>query len=74
MRRAVDEVGPPDERGGQAYHGAVEPDDQDLGVVGEYMRDVEVEGDKGLEPELVGFGGGGGCFAGDGDVCASVEC
>lgn len=55
MWGAVDEVCPAYEGGGQADDGAVESDDDDLGVVGECVCDVEVECDKGLEPELVGF-------------------
>jgi hypothetical protein len=61
-----------DERGGEAYDGAVEADDEDLWVGGEGLGDVEIEGDKGLEPLLAGFVGvlwGG---AADGDVCAAV--
>lgn len=67
----VDEVGEGDEGGGEANDGAVEADDEDLGVRGEGVRDVEVEGDEGGEPELVRVGRVDGGGAADGDVGAA---
>lgn len=72
MRRAVDEVCVGDYGGGEAHDGAVEPDDEDLGMGGKGFCDVEVEGDKGLEELLAGFAGVGGIWPADGDVCAAV--
>lgn len=72
MRRAVDEVGVGDDGGGEAHDRAVEPDDEDFGVRGKSLCDVEVEGDKGLEELFAGFVGVGGIWSADGDVCAAV--
>jgi hypothetical protein len=65
VRRRVDEVGKGDDGGGQADDGPVEADDEDLGVCGEGVRDVEVEGDEGLEPVLVKLRAGLGSVLGD---------
>jgi len=46
MRRRVDEVSEGDERGGQTYGRAVEGNNQDLRVIDEGVRDVEVVGNK----------------------------
>lgn len=40
-----------DQSGGKADDGAVEADDEDLGVGIEGLRDVQVEGDEGAQPE-----------------------
>lgn len=69
--RGVDEVGVGDEGGGEADDGAVEADDEDFGVRVKGLRDVEVEGDKGAQPELADVGGGVGVGARDGDVGAT---
>lgn len=73
MRRAVDEVGVGDDGGGEADDGPVEPHDEDLGVRGKGLCDVEVEGDESLEELLAGFVGVGGIWSADGDVCAAVH-
>lgn len=57
MWRAVDEVCEAGDGGGEADDGAVEPEDDDLGVCGEGVRDVKVEGDEALEVQLVSFFG-----------------
>jgi hypothetical protein len=62
----VDEVGEADEGGGEAYGGAVEGCDEDLGVRVEGLGGVDVVGDEGGEPLLVEVAAG--VFAGDGDV------
>lgn len=54
----VDEVGEGDEGGGEADGGAVERGHEDVGVRVEGVGDVEVVGDKGLEPHLALVKGG----------------
>jgi hypothetical protein len=70
VRRGVDKVGAGHQGGGQPDHGPVESDHEDLGVLVEGARRVEVEGDEGLEQVLAGIDGGltGG---GGGDVGAA---
>lgn len=70
--RGVDEVGVADQRGREANDGPVEPDDEDLGVLGKRGRDVEVVGGKVGEPVLVRGLGVRGRRAGEADVCAAV--
>lgn len=74
VRRAVDEVGRGDERGGEPDDGAVEADDEDLGVRGEGVGDVEVVGHEVLEPVAVEVGRvfARGRGAGYAHVCASA--
>lgn len=73
MRHAVDEVGEAGEGGGEADDGPVEPDDEDLGVRGEGVRDVEVVGDEALQPGLVRFFFRSGGRSADGDVGAAAS-
>lgn len=72
MRRAVDEVCVGDDCGGEADDGAVEADDEDLGVGGEGFCDVEVEGYECLEPLFASFVGFAGACSADGDIRAAV--
>jgi hypothetical protein len=71
VRGSVDEVGEADEGGGEAYGGAIEGCDEDLGVRVEGLGRVDVVGDEGREPLLVQVAAG--VFAGDGDVGAAGE-
>jgi hypothetical protein len=71
VRGGVDEVGEADEGGGEAYGGAIEGCDEDLGVRVEGLGRVDVVGDEGREPLLVQVAAG--VFAGDGDVGAAGE-
>ena len=63
MRCGVDEVCEGDEGGGEPDYGAVEADDEDLGVGEEGVGYVEVVGYEGAEPEGVDVGGGVGGWA-----------
>lgn len=53
MWSSVDEVRHSDERGGDAYDGAVEGGDEDFAVRVEGLGYVEIVGGEGLEPLLV---------------------
>lgn len=73
MRRAVDEVGVGYDGGTEADDGAVEANHEDLGVRGEGLCDVEVEGYERLEPLLASFiRVAGVCCSANGDIRASV--
>lgn len=69
--RGVDEVGEGDERGGQADGGAVEGGDEDLGVVRERPRDVEVVGDEAADDLAAGVVLEAAAGARRGYVCAA---
>ena len=73
MWSSVDEVRHSNERGGDAYDGAVEGGDEDFAVRVEGLGYVEVVGSEGLEPLLVLLVLGTGVFAGYGDVGAAGE-
>lgn len=72
VRRGVDEVGVCNEGGAQADNGAVEADDEDLGVFAESIGYVEIEGDKRLQPQLVGIFRVFGLGSRDGNVGSAV--
>lgn len=72
--RRVDEVGEGDEGRGEPDRRAVERRDQDLGVRVEGVRDVEVVGDEGFEPELAVVDGGGVALGAEGYICAAMWC
>lgn len=57
-----------DEGGAQADDGAVETNDEDLGVLAESISHIEVEGNKRLQPELVGIVGVVGLGSRDGNI------
>lgn len=67
MRGGVDEVREADESCAEAYGGPVEGCHEDLGVRVEGLRRVDVVGDEGAEPLLVGVDAFL-AFARDGDV------
>lgn len=75
LGRAVDKVGVPDKGGGQADRGAVEPDDEDLGVLSKGERRVEVVGGEAAQPVQVGVVGAGGVGRGlaNADIGAAVK-
>jgi hypothetical protein len=70
----VDEVSEGDQGGAEPNDRAVQPDNEDLGVLIEGARDVEVVGDEGAQPIQVraSLDVGGGGFA-DGDVGAAAR-
>lgn len=77
MRRRVYEIREPRQRGREAYDGPVERRDEDLGVRVEGLCGVEVVGDEGGEPLLVGvdagLGGAGDAYVGAAGNNSSVH-
>lgn len=72
MGRGVDEVGEGNEGSGQADDRPIEADDEDLGVGGEGVGDVEIEGCEGLEPVPVYVGAACWRAFGEGNVGTSI--
>lgn len=73
MRGAVNEIGMRDQRGGEAYDGAVERRDEDFRMGVEGVCDLQVVGDKIPQRVAADVGVVGGERAADGDVGAGGE-